>query len=124
MDEQPLNGRMSTADARDDRRARALRTCVGCGLKDESAALLRLVLADGEVVFESLFTNGEPHRHNKNRNGSGALGRGAHLHARSDCLSRAPKGLARAFHCEVLTSSAELGERLIAACDRRMIGLL
>ncbi|MDP9035487.1 MAG: YlxR family protein [Myxococcota bacterium] len=116
---------MRTSAAREDHRARAVRTCVGCGLKDDAAALLRLIVADGEVAFVSLFSNGEPHRHHRNGGDvSAALGRGAHVHPRSHCLSLAPKGLARAFHCEVITSAAQLGKQLVAACDRRMIGLL
>ncbi len=115
MSEHPLDGKSE--------RARAVRTCIGCGCRDDAAALVRLVVADGEVAFDALFVSGEPHRHHKASAGT-RLGRGAHLHARADCIAKAPKGLARAFRCEVRASAAELGQRLVDACDRRMVGLL
>jgi uncharacterized protein len=92
------------------------RTCVGCGLRDESASMVRLVVAEGEVAFDALFTRGA--------GGARAAGRGAHLHARPECIAKAPRALARAFHREIRVDAAELGRRLVFTCDRSMTGLV
>jgi uncharacterized protein len=84
------------------------RTCVGCGLRDDRAAMMRMVVADGEVVFHASFQRG----------------RGAHLHPRAVCIAKAPRGLARVFKADPRVDAAELGRRLVIACERRMIGLL
>jgi predicted RNA-binding protein YlxR (DUF448 family) len=94
------------------RRAASTRTCVGCRAHDDACATVRLVVAEGEVAFDLA---------------GGAFGRGAHVHPRVDCLVRAPRGLARAFPGAVRerdVTAHELGSRLVAACDRRMAGLL
>jgi predicted RNA-binding protein YlxR (DUF448 family) len=91
---------------------RTARSCVGCGVRDDRAAMVRVSIGGGEVVFDALFHRG------------GGLGRGAHLHPRAACLAKAPRGLARAFKTRVDVDSAELGRRLSDACDRRMVGLL
>jgi predicted RNA-binding protein YlxR (DUF448 family) len=85
------------------------RTCVGCGLRDAASAMVRLVVAEDEVVFDLA---------------GGAFGRGAHLHARSECIEKAPRGLARTFKRDPKVDARELAARLSAACDRRMSGLL
>ena len=85
------------------------RTCVGCGLRDDAAAMVRLVVAEDEVAFDLA---------------GGSFGRGAHLHARPDCLAKAPRGLARAFKRDVRLDAVELAGRLAASCERRMTGLL
>jgi predicted RNA-binding protein YlxR (DUF448 family) len=85
------------------------RTCVGCGLRDDAAAMVRLVVADDEVAFDLA---------------GGAFGRGAHLHARPDCIAKARRGLSRTFRRDVAVDAAALAEKLAAACDRRMAGLL
>ena len=85
------------------------RTCVGCGLRADAGALLRLVVADDEVVFDLA---------------GGSFGRGAHVHPSPACLAKAPRGLSRAFKREIKIDSAELGRLLVAACDRRLAGLL
>jgi predicted RNA-binding protein YlxR (DUF448 family) len=85
------------------------RTCVGCGLRDAASAMVRLVVAEDEVVFDLA---------------GGAFGRGAHLHARPDCIEKAPRGLARTFKRDPKVDARELAGRLSAACDRRMSGLL
>jgi len=85
------------------------RTCVGCGRRDDAAAMVRLVVADDEVGVDLA---------------GGAFGRGAHVHARPDCLTKAPRGIARSFKRDVRVDAPELGRRLVAACDRRMAGLL
>src|SRR6185312_13484247 len=91
-------------------RKASTRTCVGCGQRDDAPELLRLVVAGDEVAFDLA---------------GGSFGRGAHLHARPGCIARAPKGLGRAFKgAGDRVDAAELGQRLVAACDRRMAGLL
>jgi predicted RNA-binding protein YlxR (DUF448 family)/ribosomal protein L7Ae-like RNA K-turn-binding protein len=85
------------------------RTCVGCGSRDDAGEMVRLVVADGVVAFDLA---------------GGAFGRGAHVHARPACLAKAPRGLSRAFHREVTLDPKELGFALVAACDRRMGGLV
>lgn len=85
------------------------RTCVGCGLRDGAEGMVRLVVAEDEVAFDLA---------------GGAFGRGAHLHARPECISKAPRGLSRTFKRDVRVDGAELARRLSAACDRRMAGLL
>ena len=85
------------------------RTCVGCGLRDAASAMVRLVVAEDEVAFDLA---------------GGAFGRGAHLHARPDCIEKAPRGLARTFKRDPKVDPRELAARLSAACDRRMSGLL
>jgi len=98
----------STQRAKSERRAPE-RTCVGCGLHDDASAMLRLVVADDEIAFDLA---------------GGAFGRGAHVHARPDCLAKAPRGVARSFKRDPKVGPRELAERLVAACDRRMTGLL
>jgi len=85
------------------------RTCVGCGLRDDATAMVRLVVAEDEVVFDLAGR---------------AFGRGAHLHARPDCIAKAPRGIARTFKRDPKVDGRGLGARLTAACDRRMAGLL
>jgi predicted RNA-binding protein YlxR (DUF448 family) len=94
----------------ESRHLASTRTCVGCGLRDEALSTLRLAVAGGQVVFDLA---------------GGSFGRGAHLHAKPSCIAKAPRALARAFRREGLSvTAAELGERLVIACDRRMAGLL
>ena len=85
------------------------RTCVGCGLRDAASAMVRLVVAEDEVVFDLA---------------GGAFGRGAHLHPRPECIEKAPRGLARTFKRDPKVDAHELAARLSAACDRRMSGLM
>jgi predicted RNA-binding protein YlxR (DUF448 family) len=89
---------------------RPVRTCVGCGQQDDAAAMVRLVLVEGgEVAFDLA---------------GGAFGRGAHVHARPECLEKAPRGLSRAFKQDVRSDARAVGSALIAACDRRAAGLV
>ena len=88
---------------------RPTRTCVGCGLRDDAAELVRLVATDDEFAFDLA---------------GGAFGRGVHIHARAACIEKAPKGLARGFRGAVKADAAAIGRRLVEACDRRMAGLL
>jgi predicted RNA-binding protein YlxR (DUF448 family) len=82
------------------------RTCVGCGervpLEAQPLALIRLIFGPGGVVAV------DP--------GNGGFGRGAHVHARPDCLSRAAqRGLARAAKGQVNILAGAASERLTAA---------
>jgi len=99
-----------------------VRTCAGCGATEAVAAarseMLRLVVAENEVVFDLA---------------GGAFGRGAYVHAQAECLSRAPRGLARmragrGGRANAAPASAvdgaELGARLVSACSQRIGGLL
>jgi hypothetical protein len=85
---------------------------VGCGLRDDRAAMVRLTIAGGEVVFDALFRRG------------GGMGHGVHLHPRAGCIAGAPRGLARAFKTDVRIDPAEIGQRLVITCETRMVGLL
>jgi len=88
------------------------RTCVGCGQRDDASHMLRLVVddaAEDQVAFDLA---------------GGSFGRGAHVHARPACLAKAPRGMARAFRRNIGTTSEEIGQKLVAACDRRFVGLL
>ena len=54
-----------------------------------------------------------------------AFGRGAHVHARPDCLKKAAAGgLARAFKCGVVADAREIGELIALGCSRRIDGLI
>ena len=85
-----------------------MRTCVGCGLRDDAAALVRLALAEGEIVCD----------------GRRYPGRGAHVHARAACILAAPRTLPRAFRSNVRADGPELGRRLASASEHGMVMLL
>lgn len=103
------NAAMTTPKPIGTRQARS-RTCVGCGICDGASALVRLVVGPADEVAFDLA--------------GGSFGRGAYLHARESCLGKARGGLARSFRRQPWTNAAELGEKLVAACDVRMAGLL
>jgi predicted RNA-binding protein YlxR (DUF448 family) len=109
---------------RDADRRTPTRTCVGCGLPDAAARMVRVVMA-GATGKPARFAESEP-----NDAGivfdlaGGSFGRGAHVHARSACLLKAPRGIARSFRRSVSTGADEMGRRLVAACDQRMVGLV
>lgn len=112
MHQQPKSEPRRAASPQHERPApkRPVRTCVGCGQRDDAAALVRLVLGEGgEVAFDLA---------------GGSFGRGAHVHASPACLEEAPRGLSRAFKQEVRADIRELGTALVAACDRRAAGLV
>jgi predicted RNA-binding protein YlxR (DUF448 family)/ribosomal protein L30E len=89
---------------------RSLRTCVGCGRHDHPDGMIRLIVAsDGEVGVDLA---------------GGRFGRGAHIHATAECLAKAPRGLAKAFHHPVTSSAEDLARVITAAVDRRVAGLL
>jgi predicted RNA-binding protein YlxR (DUF448 family) len=96
--------------------ARPVRTCVGCGKADDAGALVRLVLGprspDGTAPVGVDFAGG-------------THGRGAHVHARKDCLARAAKsGLARSFKQKIDCSAEDLARQVMEGSDRRVTGLL
>jgi predicted RNA-binding protein YlxR (DUF448 family) len=89
---------------------RSLRTCVGCGRHDRPDGMIRLIVApDGEVGVDLA---------------GGRFGRGAHIHATAECLAKAPRGLAKAFHQSVRSSVEQLADVIRSAVDRRIAGLL
>jgi predicted RNA-binding protein YlxR (DUF448 family) len=95
-----------------------VRTCVGCGerIDTDHEPLIRLIVGPDRGIAV------DP--------GNGGFGRGAHLHARPECLSRAvQRGLSRAakgpVHLagEPLTA-ASLAQAIRQAMDRRIQGLV
>lgn len=89
---------------------RSVRTCVGCGRHEHPDAMIRLIVApDGEVGVDLA---------------GGRFGRGAHIHAAAECLSKAPRGLAKAFHQAIKPTAPDLAGVIQAAVDRRIAGLL
>jgi predicted RNA-binding protein YlxR (DUF448 family) len=92
------------------------RTCAGCGQHDDAAALVRVVLGPRvgqEASSIAVDVAG------------GSFGRGAHVHAQRECLTRAAKGgLARAFKCRVQVSAEEIALQIVEGCNRRIAGLL
>jgi predicted RNA-binding protein YlxR (DUF448 family)/ribosomal protein L30E len=100
----------SASKTRRDRPDRRERTCVGCGERDTVENVVRLVVSDeGEVAVDLA---------------GGRFGRGAHLHPSPRCLERAPRGLARTFKKSVDTTPEQLATALLAAADRRALGLI
>jgi hypothetical protein len=80
--------------------------------------MVHVVVVEGELVVDGLFARSGALR------GPGARGRGAHVHPRLECLGRARAGLSRALRAPVSASAADLGAGILAACERRMEGLL
>lgn len=88
------------------------RTCVGCGKRNPTDVLVRLVLDEvaGGVVPDAK---------------GGAFGRGAHVHASPTCLEQAcKKGLPRAFKREIKADPAGLAKAIADAFQRRLDGLV
>lgn len=93
-------------------RKRSERTCAGCGKHAPAEELVRVVHdpSSGEVAIDLA--------------GSG-FGRGAHLHATSECIAKALKGgLSRVFKAKVVGDASALATSLVNAADRRIEGLL
>ena len=92
------------------------RTCAGCGQHDDPAELVRVVLGPRvgeEAALLAVDMAG------------GSVGRGAHVHARPDCVTKAAKGgFARSFKCRVDAKPADLAMQIAEGCDRRIAGLL
>ena len=76
-----------------------LRTCVGCRRREAVSDLIRLVVVQGNIVFDSNRT---------------LPGRGAHIHPTQECVQLAVtrKALSRAFKETAGTSAAVLDEIL------------
>jgi predicted RNA-binding protein YlxR (DUF448 family) len=94
-----------------------VRTCAGCQRRaTEDELIVRVVLGpkseDGKrAVAVDLAAS--------------AFGRGAHVHARPECIKKAcSAGLARAFKCAIVASPAEVARQVVLGCDRRLEGLL
>ncbi|MGC4086420.1 MAG: DUF448 domain-containing protein [Polyangiaceae bacterium] len=87
------------------------RTCIGCRSPVDAGELVRLVLGpEGEVVVDLA---------------GGAFGRGAWVHPRPDCISKAlPAGLSRAFKTQVRDDASSVLATLRAAAHRRVQGLM
>ncbi len=94
--------------------ARPVRTCVGCGERDNSPALVCAVLDDaGQPVVDLA---GRP---------SAFEGRGVWIHPERRCLERAARhGLSRGFRAGVKLSPEQLLEAVAGAANRRVAGLL
>ncbi|MGZ3422267.1 MAG: DUF448 domain-containing protein [Polyangiales bacterium] len=91
------------------------RTCVGCGKRIPAEALVRLVLAEIPNQPSSVVCDAK----------GGSFGRGAHVHASTDCLANAcKKGLPRTFKREIKITPLELAQSISAAYGRRLAGLI
>jgi predicted RNA-binding protein YlxR (DUF448 family) len=125
----------ATAMKTPENNARAhARTCVGCGVADDPEGLVRMVVEGDEIAFDLAGKS---------------FGRGAWVHARPACLAKAPRGLGRSFRRPAddrggrkdggrdaggrdaggrdaggRIDASHLGDRLVAACDARMAGLM
>jgi len=109
-----MTGNDERAERAPRKSAGPVRTCVGCGKADDAEALVRVVLGplspEGAPVAVDL---------------SGSRGRGAHVHARKECLAKGAKsGLGRSFKTRVSATAEDLAAQIIEGCDRRIAGLL
>lgn len=97
-----------------------MRTCVGCGESAPMESLVRLVEGpegvDGLAVAVDLAGGA---------GGTGASGRGAHLHVARECLRKACKhGFSRAFKRAIVVDEGAFAVHVAEVADRRMRGLL
>jgi predicted RNA-binding protein YlxR (DUF448 family)/ribosomal protein L30E len=92
-------------------KAPSRRLCAGCGKRDLADNLVRVVLGpEGEVAVDLA---------------GGRFGRGAHLHATTDCVAKAAKGgLSKAFKARVEAKAEDIGAQIAAGAARRIEGLL
>ena len=89
-----------------------VRTCVGCGSKEDPSALVRLVF-DPQSGMIMVDAKGK------------SVGRGAHVHPTPKCVENACKsGLSKSFRASVKVSAAELAKDIAFALDRRVEGLV
>jgi predicted RNA-binding protein YlxR (DUF448 family) len=85
--------------------AATVRTCIGCRQSETRDNLLRLVATpDGRIAFDLA---------------GGSFGRGAWVHARTDCLAKSVRGLGRALRAPITASLLEIYQGLLAAAWRR-----
>jgi predicted RNA-binding protein YlxR (DUF448 family) len=124
------SGEEQGGDVRPHGRAR---TCVGCGEHvrvDDATDLIRLVLGpSGEIAVDARGRHGADH------GPQGGFGRGAHVHARPECLSRATRGgllrVTKGKASAILDASGAaqplgaeaLGQAIAEAMTRRIEGL-
>jgi predicted RNA-binding protein YlxR (DUF448 family)/ribosomal protein L7Ae-like RNA K-turn-binding protein len=96
-----------------EQHGRHVRTCAGCGKRDQAEALVRVVLdpSSGELAVDLA---------------DGKFGRGAHVHPTAACVVKATTkgGFAKAFKTKVVAEPKAVGEQLVLAADRRIEGLL
>jgi predicted RNA-binding protein YlxR (DUF448 family) len=93
------------------------RTCAGCGRHEEADAMVRLVRGPGGEVAVDAAARAV------SRLAVG--GRGAHVHARPQCIAKAcVGGLARSFKAQVTVDAKTLSAAIVDACDRRVAGLV
>lgn len=92
-------------------KAPSRRLCAGCGKRDLADNLVRVVLGpEGEVAVDLA---------------GGRFGRGAHVHATTDCVAKAAKGgLSKAFKARVEAKAEDIGAQIAAGAARRIEGLL
>jgi uncharacterized protein len=97
--------------ARRRRTAAPVRSCAGCGQSAEAAELIRVVLGpEGEIAVDLA---------------GGSFGRGAWLHPRPACIGRAaPRGLCRAFRCDVRIEPEALVGQIASAAEHRIVSLI
>ncbi len=108
---------MSDKHEQDSRARGPVRTCVGCGKADDADGLVRVVLGPRGGKDEATLVAVDL--------AESAHGRGAHVHARKECLARAAKGgLARSFKAKIAVTAEELATQIVEGCDRRIAGLL
>jgi predicted RNA-binding protein YlxR (DUF448 family) len=88
-----------------------IRTCVGCHAAEAPEALIRLVLGpDGSLVADPR---------------GGSIGRGAWVHVRSECITRAvPRGVSRTLKASVKATPEDVAVQLAAAGKRRLFALI
>jgi uncharacterized protein len=88
-----------------------LRTCVGCLEVGPAEPLVRVVLGpDGSIVPDLA---------------SGAVGRGAWIHARAACIKKGvPRGFAKSFKTNVVADQTEFVRNLSLQAERRAFALL
>jgi predicted RNA-binding protein YlxR (DUF448 family) len=109
---------MSEKNEQEPRVKGPVRTCAGCGKADDADELVRIVLgprasSKDENTLVAVDLAGSAH------------GRGAHVHARKECLAKAAKGgLARSFKTKIGVTAEELTSQIVEGCDRRIAGLL
>ncbi|MEZ4230158.1 MAG: DUF448 domain-containing protein [Polyangiaceae bacterium] len=113
---QPSKGRPHAARGADrgTQASRPVRTCVGCGERDHSAALACVVLDElGQPVVDLAARP------------SAFGGRGVWVHVRQTCLERAARhGLSKGFRAAVRVAPESLLAAVAGAANRRVSGLL
>lgn len=99
-------------EGRDEQgKAPSRRLCAGCGKRDLADTLVRVVLGpEGEIGVDLA---------------GGRFGRGAHVHATTECVAKATKGgLSKAFKTRVEAKPDDIGAQIASGAARRIEGLL